>query len=64
MKKNSNIGNKTTNIYKQNPVPNCYNIISELNDVLDSGYYESTFGYDNYDCFVNEVVKLENKMAF
>ena len=31
------IGNKTTNIYKQKPVLNGYNIISELNDVLKSG---------------------------
>ena len=29
----SNIGNKTTNIYKHNPVCNGYYIISELNDV-------------------------------
>ena len=33
----SGIGNKTTNIYKQNPVPNGYHIISELEDVLESG---------------------------
>ena len=30
------IGNKTTNIYKQNPVLKCYYIISELEDVLES----------------------------
>ena len=60
----SNIGNKTTNIYKQNPVPNGYYIISELEDVLESGYYESPLGYDNLDWFVKEVIKLENKMAF
>ena len=34
------IGNKTTNIYKQNPVPNRYHIISELGDLLKSGNYE------------------------
>ena len=28
------MGNKTTNIYKQNPVCNGYYIVSELNDVL------------------------------
>ena len=58
------LGNKTTNIYKQNPVLNGYYIISELEDVLESGYYESPLGYDNVDWFVNEVIKLENKMNF
>ena len=60
----SNIGNKTTNIYKQNPVLNGYYIISELEDVLKNGYYESPSGYDNVDWFVKEVINLENKMAF
>ena len=55
---------KTTNVYKQNPVPNGYNILSELNDVLESGYYNSRSGYNNVNCFVEEVIKLENKMAF
>ena len=63
-KDNTKIGNKTTNIYKQNPVLNGYYIISELEDVLESGYYESPLGYDNVDWFVKEVIKLENKMAF
>ena len=61
---NSKIGKKTTNIYKQNPVLNGYYIISELEDVLESGYYESPLSYDNVDWFVKEVIKLENKMAF
>ena len=60
----SNIGNKTTNIYKQNPILNGYYIISDLEDVLKSGYYESPLGYDNVDWFVKEIIKLENKMAF
>ena len=60
----SNIGNKTTNNYKQNPVLNGYYIISELEDVLERGYYESPLGYNNVDWFVKEVIKLENKMAF
>ena len=30
----SNVGNKTTNIYKQNPVLNGYHIESELDDIL------------------------------
>ena len=59
----SNIGKKTTNFYKQNPVLNGYYIISELEDVLESGYYESPLGYDNVDWFVEEIIKLENKMA-
>ena len=61
---NCNVDNETTNIYKQNPVHNGFYIISELNDVLESGYYESPLGYDNVDWFVKEVKKVENKMAF
>ena len=63
-KDNSIIGNKTTNIYKQNPILNRYHIISELEDVLKSDYYKSPLGYNNVDWFVDEVIKLENKMAF
>ena len=63
-KDNSGIGNKTTNIYKQNPVINGYHIISELEDVLWSGYFKSALGYDNVDWFVDKVIKLENKVAF
>ena len=62
-KDNSIRGNKTTNIYKQNPVLNGYHIISEL-DVLRSNYYKSPLGYDNVDWFVDEVIKLENKVSF
>ena len=60
----SSFGNKTTNIYKQNPVLNGYYILSELEDVLESGYYEPPLGYDNVDWFFNEVMKLENQMVF
>ena len=35
-----------------------------MEDVLESGYYESPLGYDNVDCCVKEVIKLEIKMAF
>ena len=63
-KDDSCIGNKTTNIYKQNPVLNGYHIVSELENVLKSGYHKSPLGYDNVDWFVDEVIKLENKMAF
>ena len=63
-KDNSIIGNKTTNNYKQNQVFNGYHIISELEDVLRSDYYKSPFGYNNVDWFVDEVIKLGNKMTF
>ena len=63
-KDNSIIGNKTTNIYKQNPVLNGYCTVSELEDVLKSGYHKSPLGYNNVDWFVDEVIKLENKMTF
>ena len=51
------IGNKTTSICKQNPVCNLYYIVSELNDNLQSVYYESPLRYDNVGRFVNEVIK-------
>ena len=35
-----------------------------MEDVLQSGYHKSPLGYDNVDWFVDEVIKLENKMAF
>ena len=56
--------NKTANIYKQNPVLKCYQMESELEDVLKSGNYNSPLGYDNVDWFVDEVMKLEKIMAF
>ena len=55
---NSSIGNKTTNIYKQNPVLNGYYIISEQEDVLESGCYAPPLGYNNVDWFVKEVINL------
>ena len=36
-KDNSRMGNKTTNIYEQNPILNGYCIESDLEDVLQSG---------------------------
>ena len=59
----SHIGNKTTNIFKQNPMCNGFYIVSELENVLQSGYH-STFGGNNVEWFVNEVIKIENKMNF
>ena len=35
-----------------------------MNDILQGGYYESPLCLDNVDWFVNEVIKLENKMVF
>ena len=63
-KYDSSIGNKITNIYKQDSVLNGYHLISELEDVLKSGYHKFPLGYINVDWFVNEVIKLENKMTF
>ena len=63
-KDNASVGDKTSNIYKQNPVLNGYHIESELEDFLQSSYYKSPLVYNNVDWFVNEVIKLENKMAF
>ena len=63
-KDNSIIGNKTNNIYQQNPVLNGYHIVSELGDVLQSGYHKSPLGYNNVGWFVDEVIKLENKITF
>ena len=60
---NSNIGNKTTNIYKQNPILDGYHIESELEGILESGYHKSPLGYNNVDWFVDEVIKLESKMV-
>ena len=33
-------------------------------NVLKSGYYESHLGYDNVEWFVDEVIKLANKLPF
>ena len=63
-KNKSDKGNKTTNIYKQNPVLNGDHIESDLEGILKSGYHKSPLGCINVDWFVNEVKKLENKMAF
>ena len=41
-----------------------YYIIPELEDVLKKGYYKTPLGYIEVDWFVDEVIKLENKMTF
>ena len=60
-KDNSSVGKKTTNIYKQFPIMNGYHIISELEDVLKSGYFKSPLGYENVDWIVIEVIGWEKK---
>ena len=60
---NSNVGNKTTNIYKQNPKLNGYRVESELDNVL-SDYYKSPLGYNIVDWCEEEVMNSESKMAF
>ena len=35
-----------------------------MEDVLESGFYQSPLGYNNVDWYVNQVIKLENKKAF
>ena len=41
-----------------------FHIVSEIDDVLKSGVYESPLGYDIADSFVDDVIKLEIKTAF
>ena len=60
----SGIRNKTTITFKQKPVLNGYPIESELIDFLKSASYKYSLGYNNVHWFVNEVIYLENKMAF
>ena len=35
-----------------------------MKDISNSGYFNSPLRYDIVDCFVDEVIKLETKMAF
>ena len=63
-KDNSSIGNKTTNINKQNPILKGSHIETELEGILKNGHHKSHLGSNNVDWLVNEVKKLENKMAF
>ena len=50
---NKDVCNRTTIYYKQNPVLKGYIFISELDDVLQSKYYESLLGHDNVDWIVD-----------
>ena len=49
------MSNKTNNIYRQNLVYNGYGKVSELNDILQNGYYRSPLRTENWDWFVDEV---------
>ena len=61
---NSNKDKKTTKRYRQNLVCNAFYLVYELKDVLINGYYKYPLGYDIVDWFVNEVMKLHEKMVF
>ena len=63
-KENIKIGDKTTNIYKQEPICCGYYIVSELEDVLKSGYHKSPLAHENVNWFVDEINKIENQMNF
>ena len=56
--------NKANNNYRQNPVCKGYCMSLELNDILQSGCYKFTLGYDKVDWFVDEVMELGNRMNF
>ena len=43
---------------------NVFYTISKLHDILQSGYYQSPLGYNNVDWFVDQVIRLEIKIAF
>ena len=60
----SSIGNKTTNIYEQNPVLKGYDIEYELEDVSKSGCYQSPLSYNKVDWFVDDIINLEIKINF
>ena len=61
---NYRTGKKTTIIFIQSPMWNRYFIVSEQNNVLESGYFESPLGYNIVDWFAHEAIKLESKMVF
>ena len=63
-KENIKIGDETTNIYKQEPICCGYYIVSELEDVLKSGYHKSPLAHENVNWFVDEINKLEKQMNF
>ena len=60
----TNIGDKTTNIYKQEPLCKGYYNESELDHILKSDYYKSPLSHEKVDWLVDEIVKLETKMNF
>ena len=43
---------------------NGYEVVTELEVVLKSGYYKPFLGYEIVGWFVDEIIKLENEMTF
>ena len=39
-------------------------MLSELNNVLQSGYHQPPLGYENLDWLVNDLIKFESEMNF
>ena len=56
---NSSKGDEKTIIYQQNPVCNGYYLVSDIEDVLKSGYYESSLAYYNVDWLVGAVIRFK-----
>ena len=48
-KENTSIGDKTVNIYKQEPVCNGYYYESDLDHILKSEYYKTLLGHEKVD---------------
>ena len=48
-KENVNIRDKTTNIYKQEPVCNGYHFVSDLEHILKTDYHKSPLGHENVE---------------
>ena len=61
---NSSIGIETTNVYKQSPVFNGSYRVYGMNDVLQSGYYETLLEYDIVDWLCEWADQKRKKMAF
>ena len=58
------LSKKTVNFCKQNLLCKGYYKVSKLDVFLQIGYFESPVDYNTVDWFVNEILKLENRMAF
>ena len=54
---------KSTDTSWKNPLLNRKINFSELNDVLQSGFFKCPLGENYVDWYVTEIVKLENRMV-